>query len=209
MNRQARTTTRLGILVVALSITRPSRALPLDDTPTPTMTNAPTATPTVGALSIWPPDTVPTTADGNDESPVELGVKFTADVDGEIAGIRYYKSAANTGTHTGSLWTSDGTLLATGTFASETSSGWQQLVFAEPVAISANGVYVASYHTTAGHYAGDVDYFATAGVDNPPLHGLANGVSGGNGVYAYGASAFPTNTYRSANYWVDVLFTSA
>ncbi|HVN85475.1 MAG TPA: DUF4082 domain-containing protein, partial [Candidatus Binatia bacterium] len=118
----------------------------------------------------------------------------------------FYKSAANTGTHTGSLWTSGGSLLATGTFTGEASSGWQQLTFPTPVAITANTAYVASYHTNTGHYAGDADYFATAGVDNPPLHALRNGVSGGDGVYAYGGSAFPTNTFRSANYWVDVVF---
>ena len=40
----------------------------------------------------------------------------------------------------------------------------------------------------------------------PPLQALANATSA-NGVYAYGASsAFPTNTYQSSNYWVDVLF---
>ena len=44
-------------------------------------------------------------------------------------------------------------------------------------------------------------------MDNPPLHALTNGVSGGNGVYAYGASsAFPNQTWNAANYWVDVVF---
>ena len=46
-----------------------------------------------------------------------------------------------------------------------------------------------------------------AGVDNPPLHALANGVSGGNGVYRYGASsAFPNQTFNTTGYWVDVVF---
>src|SRR5262249_55115153 len=41
------------------------------------------------------------------------------------------------------------------------------------------------------------------------LHALANWASGGNGVYAYGAtSSFPTNTYRAQSYWVDVMFSS-
>ena len=36
-------------------------------------------------------------------------------------------------------------------------------------------------------------YFAASGVDNPPLHALADGVDGANGVYNYGAAAlFPT-----------------
>ena len=40
------------------------------------------------------------------------------------------------------------------------------------------------------------------------LHALQDGVSGGNGVYAYGpTSAFPGSTFQSSNYWVDVVFT--
>jgi hypothetical protein len=46
----------------------------------------------------------------------------------------------------------------------------------------------------------------TTGIDSPPLHALQNGVSGGNGVYLYGAGGFPTNTFASSNYWVDVVF---
>ena len=36
---------------------------------------------------------------------------------GYITGMRFYKSLANTGTHTGTLWTSAGQKLATATFA--------------------------------------------------------------------------------------------
>jgi hypothetical protein len=83
------------------------------------------------------------------------------------------------------------------------------VLFPSPVAIAANTVYVASYHVTTGHYSADVNYFASSGVDAPPLHALANGESGGNGVYAYGSSSvFPTQTWNSANYWVDVVFSA-
>ncbi len=45
------------------------------------------------------------------------------------------------------------------------------------------------------------------GIDSPPLHALANGVDGVNGIYKYGPRAtFPTDTYQSSNYWVDVTF---
>ena len=75
------------------------------------------------------------------------------------------------------------------------------------MAIASNTVYVASYHANNGHYSADVNYFQGKGVDNPPLHALTNGVSGGNGVYAYGASSvFPNQTWNAANYWVDVVF---
>ena len=56
---------------------------------------------------------------------------------GSITGVRFYKDAANTGTHTGSLWTSTGTLLATATFNNETASGWQQVTSRTPVAVTA------------------------------------------------------------------------
>ena len=76
------------------------------------------------------------------------------------------------------------------------------------MAIAANTVYVASYHTNVGHYADDQNYFATSGVNNAPLHALKDGVSGSDGVYVYGStSAFPTNGWNASNYWVDVVFT--
>ena len=84
------------------------------------------------------------------------------------------------------------------TFSGETASGWQQVNFATPVAIAANTTYVASYFAPAGGYAADDDYFATAGYDNAPLHALADGVSGGDGVYVYGSGeTFPTGSYQS------------
>ena len=52
------------------------------------------------------------------------------------------------------------------------------------------------------------DYFA-ASTDNAPLHALRDGLDGPNGLYAYGASAFPTQSYHSSNYWVDVVFDTA
>jgi len=75
------------------------------------------------------------------------------------------------------------------------------------VSVTAGTVYVASYFAPVGHYAADAGYFATAGVDNGLLHALKDGVSGGDGVYAYGsAAAFPSNTFQSTNYWVDVVY---
>ena len=160
--------------------------------------------------TIWPGTTVPWIPDVGPDSPVELGVSFKADTSGSITGIRFYKSAGNTGTHVGNLWTSGGALLASATFTGETASGWQQVNFAQPVAITANTVYVASYHTTAGHYSVNWSYFATAGVNNAPLHAFATTSGTPDGRFAYGGgSAFPTGTHQAANYWVDVAFVSS
>jgi methionine-rich copper-binding protein CopC len=160
-------------------------------------------------VSLWSSTAVPATPSDPDTAAVELGVKFRADVAGLITGIRFYKGTGNSGTHTGHLWSGSGTLLGTATFAGETATGWQQVNFATPVSIAANTVYVASYFAPVGRYAGDTGYFTGAGVDNGLLHALADGASGGNGVYTYGAtSAFPTSTYQASNYWVDVVFST-
>jgi hypothetical protein len=151
----------------------------------------------------------PTTIDSGDTSSTEVGVKFTSEAGGSITGIRFYKAAANTGTHIGSLWSSSGTLLAQATFANETASGWQQVNFSTPVEITAGTTYVAAYLAPNGHYSATSAGFSTAGVNNPPLHALANTTSA-NGVYAYSStSTFPSSTFNSTNYYVDALFTAS
>ncbi len=150
--------------------------------------------------------TAPAIADSGDPGAnVELGMKFNSDKAGWVTGVRYFKSAANTGVHTGTLWTAGGTPLATVTFANETASGWQQASFSTPVAITAGTTYVVSYHTTTGHYAFTQNGF-TAPIDNAPIHGLGSVASGGNGVFHYGDTSFPNETFEDANYWVDVAF---
>jgi hypothetical protein len=140
-------------------------------------------------------------------SSVELGMKFTADRNGQIIAIRFYKGNQDTGTHIGNLWSNTGQLLATATFTNETVSGWQQVNLSSPVAITANTVYVVSYHSSAGWYCADRGYFSVA-VGNPPLHAVVNGGSNGNnGVYAESTnSVFPGYSGNGANYWVDIVF---
>jgi methionine-rich copper-binding protein CopC len=151
--------------------------------------------------AIWP-DTPPSSvSDATDKNSVELGVKFVPSLNGDITAVRFYKLPDNTGTHTGTLWSSTGTILATGTFSNESSQGWEQLNFSSPVAVNAGTTYVASYHTSAGHYSVTSGGLSSA-VTSGPLTVPANG-----GVYTYGASTvFPTSTYNGSNYWVDVVF---
>ncbi len=158
--------------------------------------------------TIWPSTAVPGNLDVGPDSPVELGISFKSDVNGYITGIRFHKGSNNTGTHVGNLWNSTGTLLGSATFTNETASGWQQVNFSTPVAITANTIYRASYHSTIGHYSVSSNYFTSSGADNAPLHAIRNTAATPNGPYCYGASScFPANTYSSTNYWVDVAFT--
>jgi Domain of unknown function (DUF4082) len=147
----------------------------------------------------------PAQADSGDGNAVELGVKFSSSQPGTITGIRFYKSARNGGTHVGSLWSAGGSLLAQATFADETASGWQSVSFSSPVAISANTTYVAGYYAPDGHYAALTNGLGSS-VTNGPLTALGSG-SSADGVYAYSSGAtFPTYTYHSNNYYVDVDF---
>ncbi|NUW42408.1 DUF4082 domain-containing protein [Nonomuraea rhodomycinica] len=157
--------------------------------------------------TVWTDAAKPAVLNDPDTDPVTLGMKFRADTAGVVRGIRFYKGAQNTGTHVGTLWTAGGTQLASVTFSGESASGWQQAYFSSPVSVSADTTYIASYFTSSGHFSYTLQDFFDA-QRNYPLTALENGgVSGANGVYAYGASnTFPTNPYQATNYWVDVLF---
>jgi hypothetical protein len=159
--------------------------------------------------SIWDPAITPPLA--VDDSAVTLGVKFRSMAAGYIRGIRFYKGLDNTGTHVGTLWTSGGAKLAEATFTGETVSGWQEQLFASPIAIASNTTYVASYFAPNGNYAFTGAYFTTQGVTNSPLIALPEGADGGNGVFDAAAltNSFPTSSFNSANYWVDVVYVAS
>ncbi len=167
----------------------------------------PSSAPTTSSL--FNAGDTPATVTENDPNPVEVGVKFQSSVAGTITAIRFYKGLQNTGTHVGNLWSASGALLATATFGNESASGWQQVNLSNPVWITANTIYVVSYHTNQGFYSVNDNYFAGAHA-NGPLVAPASASSGGNGVYAYGSgSTFPMNTYNASNYWVDIVFTTS
>ncbi|BCH27589.1 DUF4082 domain-containing protein [Mesorhizobium sp. L-8-3] len=164
-----------------------------------------TVNPPETTQSLFSPNGTPTTVTVNDSGGVELGMKFQADVAGWITGFKFYKGPQNTGPHEAHLWTSTGTLIASATFTNETASGWQSVTLPQEVAIQANTTYVVSYHSN-GFYSASPGFFDTE-FSNGNLTALSSGSSGGNGVYAYGASGlFPTNTYNATNYYVDVAF---
>nr|WP_246378118.1 DUF4082 domain-containing protein [Nocardioides ginsengisegetis] len=145
----------------------------------------------------------PTTVDTNDKLAIELGVAFSSAVNGTVTQIRFYKATANTGTHTGSLWSSSGTRLATVTFTNETASGWQTATFSTPVPIVAGQTYVASYYAPKGHYSSTPNFFKNGAWKAAPLTAPATT----NGRYRYATGGgFPTTTNKSTNYFVDVVF---
>lgn len=163
----------------------------------------------VAVASLWSDSVTPKVVNQSDSASVELGVKFKSSQAGSISGIKFYKGVKNTGTHTGSLWDSKGKLLAQATFSNETSSGWQTVLFAQPVAITADTTYVASYHAPRGQFSIDSRYFAKDAYSNGPLTALKSTSNSANGVYVYSSQVkFPSGASNADNYWVDVVFST-
>ena len=147
--------------------------------------------------------TVPAVTAAPDDTSVEVGVRFTSSSDGWVTGLRFYKGEGNTGTHVGSLWDGDGSPLSVVTFTEESSSGWQDATFADPVPVHRGRSYVASYLAPNGRYAADEGALAD------PHSSGALSVPAGGGVFRYGSGGFPTATFQDSNYYVDVRFRPA
>ncbi len=143
----------------------------------------------------------------NDGAALELGMRFVASADGSVTELKYWRAdgdADDTDVRDGRIWDENGNLLGTVTFTSVSGeSGWQTAVLDTPVAIDANVEYTVSYRTEDNYFATE-GFFAT---DYADPTGQLTAPSGQNGVYLYGTGiAFPAQSYRQSNYWVDISF---
>lgn len=141
----------------------------------------------------------------DDNSPVNLGMRFRASVDGFVTGIRIWRRDTDGTGQIGYLWTNGGSLLASAAFPA-TGLGWIVAEFDTPVAIDADTTYVISEYSP-GHFVRTFGQMSSA-ISNPPLTLIADGTDGYSGTYAYGsAGTFPTNNGFAQNYWLDLTFT--
>ena len=145
----------------------------------------------------------PVTTNASDGAGVnyELGTAFTSGIAGQITGVRFWKAASETGTHTGKIWSSTGVLLASVAFTGETASGWQQQPLTTPLSIAANTTYVVSVNTGNTYYVS-----TSSGLSSQVNNGDLHSVVGNNGVYGASGS-FPTSSYQNSNYFRDIVFT--
>ncbi|MCU1518058.1 MAG: hypothetical protein JWQ75_2779, partial [Pseudarthrobacter sp.] len=148
---------------------------------------------------------VPAVVDSGDGGAYELGLNLTSTVDGFITGVRFYKSTANTGTHVGSLWNSAGQRVANATFTAETATGWQKVLFSQPVAVGAGQTYTVSYTAPSGHYATKDRQWDSFGFNDPPLTVAGGFGSAPAGLYG-SPGGYPTSSYGNGNYFVDAVF---
>jgi hypothetical protein len=145
---------------------------------------------------------VPALLNNSDGSNVnyELGMRFTSAASGQIKAIRFYKSASETGTHIGKIYSSTGQLLASATFTNETASGWQVQNLASPLTIAANTEYTVAVNT------GNTYYVATdGGLASQIAYEHLKSIVGNNGVYGPVGSR-PTQSWQNSNYFRDVVF---
>jgi hypothetical protein len=161
--------------------------------------------------NLWTPADAPSDLDLNDASDIEVGTKFTASVNGFVRGVRFYKGPTSSGTFTGKLYdfNNPATPLANANFVTS-PSGWQQVLFSSPVAITAGTTYVVSVYSSTGDYSSSDGYFnvpLVSGSLTAPA-GDNGTTSSSNGLYLYG-SGMPINSYNNSSYFVDVVFTPA
>jgi hypothetical protein len=137
---------------------------------------------------------------------ITLGIKFWSTQSGTISAIKFYRGATSPQGYVASLYSASGSLLGSATMAKESGPvpGWQQAVFAVPIAIAANTSYVAAYYAPSGQYAATAKGLSPT-ASNGPLYAPAASLVGGNGVYQYNRS-FPTLDSQDTNYFVDVAF---
>jgi uncharacterized protein DUF4082 len=139
---------------------------------------------------------------------VNLGTRFKSAVNGNVVGFRYFKGIGSGGqTRTGRLWTDAGVSLGSAAFTGETSSGWQEVKLAAPIAITAGSVYVVSVHHPIGDYPSESFFFASSDHINGNMIGLKSVAGDLNGVFTYGVEGvMPTSMFKQTSYFSDVLF---
>ncbi|MEU6138165.1 DUF4082 domain-containing protein [Nocardioides sp. NPDC047086] len=151
------------------------------------------------AVSLLPDDAVPAIVADRDRRPVELGLRFRVTEPAQAVAVQFYKSSANTGPHTGTLWTGRGRQLAEARFADTTRRGLQVADLDRKVTLEPGRDYVVSYTAPQGRYSTDQSYF-TEPVSRGPITAGVNA-----GVYSYRPGSFPTQIFGANSYTVDIV----
>jgi hypothetical protein len=152
----------------------------------------------------------------DDLGSTELGVKIKATTNGYITALRFYKPITSTQTtHTGKVWSSTGTQLATVTFSNESDYGWQEAKLSSPLRVNENQVYVVSYGASDAIYAYTANALTGQNITSGYMTAYANsssenaatGSGNGNGVFTTTAGSYPSSASPNGSYyWVDAVF---
>ncbi len=161
----------------------------------------------------------PVNGNADNGAAITLGVRLYAPDGATVAGVAFYAPTTNTGTYTAGLWlvtapddSATGTLLESGSLGSGsvTPGAWNTIPLDAPVELTADTVYTAGVHTSSGRFVLTSGAFSAAisgnGIvliqsgDDPVGAGVSR-----NGVFTEGgALTFPTSTFGSSDYFIDV-----
>jgi len=128
----------------------------------------------------------------------EMGTKVVVTRPMDLTAIRYYKDPGEAGVHRGTVWSAAGSAIAQVDFGGESASGWQRQALSTPVRLNASDVYVVSVGLSTFYTV--TQFGLQSALSDGPLRSVADGA---NGVYGSAAGLFPSNTYKSSNYFVD------
>ena len=131
----------------------------------------------------------------DDGIPWELGMRFSPTSDGVITALRHYHVEGDAYTHTGRLWTGDGSLLATAVFSQGTPNAWAEVALDTPVVVTANAEYVVSVDANT-LWPGLTGYLPPANEHLVPI----------NNVLGREIGAFPGTPDGNYSYFRDVVF---
>ncbi|GAA4471103.1 hypothetical protein GCM10023094_01140 [Rhodococcus olei] len=148
--------------------------------------------------TLWSDEVVPAVPADPDTGSAAVGTEFSPASRGEISAARFYQGSEDMKVDSATLWTSQGTALAT-VSVPEGPAGWREVPFDKPVQVKANEDYVISYNAPHGGYPTDSHTFASGRT-------VTSGwLTARGGAYARG-SGFPNRPSAGVNYFVDVLF---
>lgn len=127
----------------------------------------------------------------------EVATQFSADRNGTVKALRFWRAAGETGDTVVRLWTDGGQPLASATYRDfgTGASGWQQIAI-PPVSITANTLYRVSFNTNT--------------VQAKTNCGIGSGITKGpltawQGFWGQPVGSMPTNGSCS-NFFADVVF---
>jgi hypothetical protein len=156
------------------------------------------------ARSFFLPSFAPSST-GDDATNYNMGLIFYSTTPGNILGARYYKVLGDDGLHTARLYNADTQeLLRTKNFSSETSQGWQEVLFDTPFSAIALQRYLVAVNLANNKYPFQAGFFNSNYVNENLV-----APSGANNAFDPSPNGFPSGSFGSSCYFRDVVFSSA
>lgn len=134
-----------------------------------------------------------------DSRPWEVGLKFQVTRPAYAEAIQVYRNHTLSAGTIATLWSSTGRALSSVTFEPSRQTGLDTVQLDSPVQLEPGDDYIVSYSAPQGRQPQDQRQF-TRPVSNGVLKAAPDA-----GVYSGRLGNFPTRTYRSSNYHVDVV----